>query len=438
MDMNNLSPISTTDLKRDSAKTLYRSICVPSAVQSYSLCIEFIKNWFLSKFDKDTFKTIYVDGKNIFDDFRKLSKIEFVKKQKPALAIIPSISWDFTNDNIDSYPYGLDVYCPLGRFKDSFFSCPETESYLGIGLETMLVPFSFRIRLETRAQQIDMYKYIKMACRVGFTCGDYVNLDFHIPYQIIIQLAKDNHFETYMKNDIECVKDVSKFLRWLNMHSEIPFIYKYRALNGRNEFFLRMRDAYVHIRPGDLSADDGERESQMTNNFGIDFNVEVRFPAPKMYAYYSNNEHKLTEVYGAWYQPNNPITGCYTFKGSAVPDNNSYGWPLYMNTTYEVDKEDLGTRISIDITELMEGDIKDCIDDCMAKGISPAIFCDFKFYNGGEYLAGSFDWSKMTFHSDTIIRSLGTFIAVYIDNDYLSDFMLSKNGEYENRIQKSK
>ena len=435
MDISNFKPMSVEDITEKHSKTLYRSICVPSVVQSYSLCIEFMKNWFLSKFDKDVFKSVYIDGKNIYDDFRSLSKIELLKRQKPALAITPSIVWDFTNDNIDSYPYGIDLYARTGLFKKSFFSCPETNSYLGMGLETLLMTFSFRIRLETRAQQLDMYKYIKMACRVGFTCGQDTDLDFHIPYPIIIQLAKDNGFETYEKDGLEYVSNVPAFLRWLNMHSKLPFMYKYRALNGKNEFFIRMKDMYVHVRPTDLSADDGEREGQMSNNFTIELNTETRFPAPQMYAYYSNNCHKLKEVYGAWYQPDGPITTCYTFKGTEIPDENKYGWPLYLNTTYE-EEEATNYYLNIDLSELLEKDFGDCVKDCLSKGLSPSIFCDFIFYNNGEYIDGSIDWNSLTFKSKSIVKSSGTYIGIYIDNDFLSDFILSKSG-YNDRIKNS-
>ena len=80
MDISNFKPMSVEDITEKHSKTLYRSICVPSVVQSYSLCIEFMKNWFLSKFDKDVFKSVYIDGKNIYDDFRSLSKIELLKR----------------------------------------------------------------------------------------------------------------------------------------------------------------------------------------------------------------------------------------------------------------------------------------------------------------------------------------------------------------------
>lgn len=442
MDMSNLKPIDINEFKRQHSKTLYRSICVPSAVQSYSLCVEYMKNWFLSKFPQDTFKSIYVDGKNIYDDFRSLSRLELLKRQKPALTITPSISWDFTNENIDSYPYGMDLYTQTGRFKESFFKAPSNSSYMGIGMETLLMNFNFRLKVETRAQQLDIFKFIKLACRIGFTCGEDVDLDFHIPYTLMIQLAKDNGFEVQeeiiTEDSIkETIKNVPGFLRWLNMNSTLPFLYKHRTLNGNNEFFLRMRNMYVHLRPQDLSADDGEREGQMSNNFGIEFSVEVRFPAPKMYAYYSDNTHKLKTVYGAWYQPNGPISTCYTFKGSIIPDKNRYGWPLYMSTTYEDDDDKVDLPLNINFSELLEGDIGACINDCLEKAVSPAIFCDIVFFNGGEYIKGKFDWESLTFTSNNPVRSTGTFIGVYIDNDYVNDYILTSINSDKNRIAKS-
>ena len=443
MDMSNMREISTCDFNKAHSKTLYRSICVPSTVQAYSLCVEYMKSWFLSKFNKDMFKSVYVEGKNIYDDFRSLSKIELLKRQKPSLTITPSIDWNFNNDNLDSYPYGMDLYTQTGRFKDSFFSCPDTSSYMGIGRETLLMNFNFRVRVETRAQQLDLYKYIKLACRVGFTCGEDVDLDFHIPYELILQIARDNGFDVIeLENkgteayNTEIIKDIPKFLKYLNMHSALPFLYKYRALNGRNEFFLRMHNMYVHVRPTDLSADDGEREGQLSNNFNIELSTEVRFPAPKMYAYYSNNAHKLQTVYTAWYQPNGPISTCYTFKGNIIPDKNKYGWPLYLSTTYENDESEVMEKLHINIGELLEGEIGDCILNCLNRAISPSIFCEFIFYNGGEYIKGSIDWNTMEFTSNEVIRSMGTYIGIYVDNNFLSNYLLEKSG-LDNRLQKS-
>lgn len=442
MNINDTKPLSINDFRKMQAKTLYRSICVPSVVQSYSLCIEYMKNWFLSKFNDNTFKSIYIEGKNIYDDFRSFSKLDLIKRQKPSLAIVPSFSWDFDNEKLSSYPYGLQLDTVYGTFKQSFFKSPENKSYLGIGMETILMQFVFRIRVETRAQQLDMYKFIKMAHRVGFTCGEDVDLDFHIPYALMIQLAKDNCFEVdsiKLPNGEtkETIKDITEFLRWLNMHSSLPFLYKYRTLNGNNEFFIRMRKMYVHIRPTDLSADDGEREGQLTNNFNIELNAEVRFPAPKMYTYYSDNTHHLTSVYGAWYQPNGPVTTCYTFKQMDIPEKNKYGWPIFMNTTYE-DKDSIDKILSIDFKDLLsEGDIGKCIEDCLSKGISPSIFCDMILYNGCDYVDGSIDWETKVFTSKHTVRFIGTFIGIYIDSEFVNNFIVREQDQESDRIKVS-
>lgn len=441
MDKSEFTRFTASDLDQIHSKTLYRSICVPSTVQAYSLCIEYVKQWFLSKFNKDYFKSIYVEGKNIYDDFRSLSKVDLIKRQKPSLTITPSFSWDFNDENIDAYPYGMELYTQTGMFKNSFFSCKETDSYLGIGLETILMPFNFRIRLETRAQQLDLYKFIKMACRVGFTCGEDTNLDFHIPYPLMIQLAKDNGFTTTEekldgKVVRERINEIPRFLHWLNSHSVLPFLYKHRTLNGNNEFFLRMTNMYVHLRPTDISADDGEREGQMTNNFAIELSVEVRFPAPKMYAYYSNNEHELNTIYSSWFQTGGPVSNCYTFKEIEIPETNRYGWDLYMSTTYEDDDFVLTeSKLNIDLSELLEGDIGRCIVDCIEKGISPSIFCEFLFYNGAEYITGNFDWESLKFESDELVRSPNTYIGIYVDKAYIANYIASISGS--DRVNKS-
>lgn len=442
MDFNSFTPISIEELQEKHSKVLYRSICVPSTVQAYSLCIEYMKRWFLSKFPKDIFKSIYVDGKNIYDDFRSLDKLQLIKRDKPSLAIVPTINWDFNNEHIDTYPYGMDLYTQTGRFKESFFSCHDTNSHLGIGMETLMMGFNFRIRLETRAQQLDMYKLIKLACRVGFTCGEDVDLDFHIPYLLMIQLAKDNGFKTFVKDTAdgpeETIENIPAFIKWLNMHSSLPFLYKYRALNGKNEFFLRLRNMYVHVRPTDLSADDGEREGQMSNNFIIDLSTEVRFPAPKMYAYYSESKHELQTVYGAWFQPNGPVSTCYAFKSTTIPDENRYGWPLLLSTTYEedVDPDNIMHKLEIDLSELLEGDVGTCIKETLNNGLSPSIFCEFIFYNDADYIRGKMDWETLTFTSSDLVRGNGTYIGIYVDNAYISDCITSVSGK-ENRLQKS-
>ena len=106
-----------------------------------------------------------------------------------------------------------------------------------------------------------------------------------------------------------------------------------------------------------------------------------------------------------------------------------------MSTTYE-DEECINNNLHIEFAELLEGDIGDCVKNCLSRGISPAIFCDIIFYNGGEYITGKFDWNMLSFDSDMIVRSGGTYIGLYIDNNYVSNFITDKSGN-DSRLQKS-
>lgn len=427
--------------KHRSAKSLYRSISIPSVANAYAQCVQFAQDWFLSKFHKGTFKSVYIEGKYAFNEQRFVDMSSKIVRPKPALSIIPNINMEFNNDNVDMYQYGTDLYQPLGPSKDSFFKDRDNQAYLGMALETLFVGFTYKIKVETRAQQLDLYKYIQLACRVGNTTGEEVDLDFHIPYELMIQMAMDLGYDVDFSDNKEYpkIRELSKFLSYLNSHSTLPFVYKYRGINGKNEFFIRMQRMYVHIRSNDITNDDGEREGHLNNNFGIELSIEIRFPAPKFYAYYSNNEHRLEYIYTAFRQPQGIATCFYTFKGVPIPDTNSRGWQKYLETTYEDDNTDYKDKLlKIDFSELLtQGDLGESIRFCTNQGISPTIFMDFILVNGGEVIIGKLDWDTMVFTSLDPPKSQGTYIGIYVDMEYVNQYvMLASNGS-QNRMQKN-
>ena len=55
-------------------KSLLKNLCVPSASHAYSVAVEFFKNWILGKFDKGYFKTVYIDGRHLFDEFANINE----------------------------------------------------------------------------------------------------------------------------------------------------------------------------------------------------------------------------------------------------------------------------------------------------------------------------------------------------------------------------
>lgn len=419
------------------SKELNRSLCVPSLSDSYSACIAYMKEWVLSKFLPNTFKTVYIDGKHVYDDYANLPNSDILKRPLPALTITPSIDWDFNNENIDSYPYGLTLYTTNGKFKDSFFKDAGTDTYMGIRFETIFMPFTFRFRVESRAQQIDMYNHIKTACRVGFTDGRDVDLDFNVPYELIIQMAEDLGFEVVQTDGtLPRVKEISKFITYLNMHSALPFIYKHRNMNGNNEFYLRMNNMYVHVRPTSVSPDDGDRESHLTNNFNIELSCEVRFPAPKFFAYYSSNEHKLQKLYSVKNGVGDlNVRTFYQFKAADLPEINNKGWNLFLTTSYEDDETCKNNKkLVIDFKELFEGDVAKAIELCLQQCMSPAIFIDLRLINDAKAIEYTMDWSNQVLTSKHSICNPMTYIGLYCDLEFMHDIIETNKNSAAHRV----
>ena len=55
---------------------LLSSLCTPSYVHAYSLCIGYMKKWFLDHFPENYFKTIYIEGKHVIDEYKKYNNKE--------------------------------------------------------------------------------------------------------------------------------------------------------------------------------------------------------------------------------------------------------------------------------------------------------------------------------------------------------------------------
>lgn len=414
----------------DDIRELRSSLSIPSAMNSYSMAIEYMKNWFISKFNNQYFKTVHIDGKHVFDDFRKFDNIKSLKTMKPSVAITPQIEFDFDRDGLDTYLYDKSQYIRKSKLESSFFKDTDKNMYLAIALDQLKVNFNFRIRVSTRAQQLDLFKYMNIAFRIGATQEDFLDMDFHIPYSLMLQVAKDANFE--IKD--EKIIDPIRFTTYMNEHSIIPMLYKYRTVNGKSEFFLRFREMYVHISCLDkLSADDGEREGMLNTNYVIDMAATLKMPAPKRYMYYSTEEHELIQGVET---SDTPI-GLYNIKIPNIPEKNDKGWQTYLTT--ECYEDDLSKPLCIEFKELLEdSDLGKVVENHKNMFISPSVFVDFKLFNNGKEIEYVLNWDDYTMSTDKLMEDKVTNISIYIDLKYMSDQIIQMNEMDKNRFQQSK
>lgn len=407
---------------------LHKNISIPSEIHAYSLGIEFMRYWFLEKFEDDYFKTVFVNGKHIMDDFRQFNRQEMIKREKPALAIIPTVDYDYNRDGLDLRLGGRDILTKTDGFTDAIVQDPDNNTFLGIRFKQVQMNFTFRIRVSSRAEQIDVSNFMKYAFRIGSTQSQYMSYDFHIPYQIVLNIAKHAGFEIIVSKDPKkrsVVKNVSDFLRYLNSHSKAPILYKMRTINGNAEYFIRMDNMYTHISNLDgLSLDDGEREGHLDNNFHIEMNSILKIPAPQYYFYYSDDE------IDKFFNDRKEFAGLYEINHIAPPPRNEKGWDQYIATQWNDESRHID---SINFKELLENsELNKVIQHNIDTGISPRVFIEIKLYNNTIDIPLKVNWETYEIIVDDDMESDISLISIYVDLEYINSQLILLNTLQEN------
>ena len=430
---DNLIPLDQILIKKKKNKKLISTALIPSASHSYALAVEYIQKWFLSKFSKDYFKTIYIEGKNIFDESRRFNINDTARRQNPAVAIIPSIDFSFDREKIDLALGGLELYEEKSTMDTCFFRDYENGLYIKEIDQLNLLNFTIRVYVDTRAKQLNLWHYMKLAFRVGATQGEYVDMDFSIPEELILQLALDTGFEVDMEN--RKVKRIPEFLQYLNKNSALPFLYKLRCENGRDEFFIRTTGEYVHIAiPEYLSVEDGDRVGHTYENFPIEMNLALRFPAPQSFVYMS--KHPQTIIDGIKMEDADDIIGLYTIKVFDIPVLNEKKWGLYFQTEYLEDEPTVG--VEMDFTELFTVTLTEVIDYTKKQFLSPSIFVDIKLFdNDGNPIPADIDWDTLKVRTNDKNKYQKIIIGVYIDGNYLNESIVTMNNSANSRLNTS-
>lgn len=410
---------------------LNKFISIPSTVHGYSVAIEYMRHWFLSKYPKDFFKTVHVNGKHVLADYRHLNNRKSKQVIKPAVAITPTINVDYNRDTVDMIQGGLDIYTRNSAIQvDRFFNDIDDNLYIGIRVKQIEMPFNFKIRVQSRAQQLEMLEFTRIACRIGSTQTDFVDLDVHVPYDIMMALAADVGFELVEDaNGDPHVKDVTTFLHYLNTYSSIPFTYKLRTINGHCEYFVRLNHCHCHINCTDgISIDDGDRDGMLENNFHVEFQAILHFTVPQLFSYHSMAEHRIQrrELEGS--------LGMYQIVSVKPPEVNEKGWHQYLTTQWVESSKHLET---IDFNELIQAEnLMRVINHNHAMGLSSAMFMDIKVYNGQKELDIKIDWDKHIIKIYSDVREKVSDIAIYTDTSYINETLINIDNLNKSRISK--
>lgn len=426
-------------LKQFPVDQLRKYLVIPSVVHGYSIAIEFMINWFKSCMprtkdgdrDEEYFKTVHVSGKHVLDDFRKFNEGIFSKRIKPALTIMPIINLEYDREGIDLYNYGPDTLFRANReIGESFFKDYRNHLYMGVRNKEIEMPFGFRIRVNTKAEQMQVYEELMLQCRVKGSITKYICADFSVPKALIHTIAKDAHFKFTEKGDLESPLD---FCMYLNTMSGVPFIYKRENITGNYQYYVRVNGVHTHIQlPEKPDTDDGEQIGQIYDNYMIELKVVLHMTVPHFYYYFSKHDTGLLVK-----TVEHSDIGVYKIKPNKLVDVDENGFQWIVDSEYMLENEDLergyvDIKDWIDKTVRLDPVINSVFKYCDDRKITRKNFMSVKFVKRGyENIGVDYETFRVTLPKD-IDWGKGIFI-IYMSMSFINDIVLEQQNAEKTR-----
>ena len=416
-------------------KDMHLELCLPDPSLAFSLCVEYATSWVLAGFAANFFKTIHVSGNHIIRDFRNHDFHDFARVQKPALAIIPEYDSGFDDDGRQIDLFGTRTYT-RGRFllQQSFFKDYQKKLFLAMEMELMLVHFTYRMKVDGKGMALHLMKHCRGRFHSKATKSEYIDIDYHIPTELMIALAKDTGFE--VNEQERYIKNIDNFISYVNSRSASPIMYKWREAKGGFEFYIRVPNQVVHTAVKDVTVDDGDNEGHLQNNFVVEFQTDVRFPSPGKYAYFSakafDSLPKISSDKGSF--------GMYQFVLCKIPIENDKGWMQYAEFDY-MDEDDYNKRpmVMTDLKETLfkidDGRFLSMIQDHIDKYISPDMFMEIKVFNDQRQVPVIISWRDFSIKSKGILVDQISHVVIYVDLKYKNEYEYNKRGVSKSRIE---
>lgn len=411
-------------------KSLNKYCTVAPLSHNYAICMEYTKKWFLEKFSKDFFSYFYTDGSNVFGEFNKMEKSQImIKGENDTCTCTMSAQLDESYDRsaLDLNLFGLEQFINTTPIDKSFIQDPVTDKYVMMKMDMVLMNYTFRVKCPSRAIQLDLYKYMKLAFRIGLSETKYTTNDYLIPYSLMLSIASDNGFQ--IKDD-QIVNPV-QFLTFINRRSFLPILYRFNNMTGREDYYVRMDDLPVRIGLESLNKDDGNRTGHLLTDFNIEMNINVRFPGMQLYIYRTKSEAIYTTQSKKAYNINGALMIAFR-QSEPPPAINDRGWLKYIESDYQAD--DYGP-FEINMGELFEGELLTLINQHKERFISPEVFMEIKLYNQDEFLSTEMNWNTMMLKVNDNPKKLISSIVIYIDTLYLNDQRIINGGSRKTRTE---
>ena len=409
-----------TAFHRDYHKKLKTNLIIPSFNQNSSCAVEFMTKWFYNKFPDDFFKTKYIESSNILDQVTRRTKKDLLIATKPAATIRANVNEiSYNRDQLSLQNYGTLTYTNRARYNDAFFIDRDKSLFMSIGMDLMKSNFSFRMLLPYQGIGLDIARSCIMWFRSGTSEKHYLDMDFHVPSELLEQLAKDLGFGDTICPYSGRITDAVAFCHEFNKRSKLMLAYKFNAGTGTYQYFLKVPHCYFHIKTGEVQVDEGNRKGHLVTDYIVNFESEVEFVCPKFYAYYSYKQLDLMSTMDKLDARSFIIKNTSLAK---VPNKNAKGWPWITRTEYNFNDEEAELikkkqLMHIDFEELI-GDLRVAIDMTKHIAISPSVFLDIQVFSGYRIVSTEIDWQNYRINILEPLPSANCYLIIYMDNNY--------------------
>lgn len=418
------------DIKKDYHKKLKTNLLTPSRNQNYSCCIEYMLRWFYSKFPEGFFRQKHLDAEHIFQQRRLYRFRDLLVINKPAASVRVNLDTSYNRNLLDQYNYGHTMYNNRTSYRDAFFRDYDNNLFISMNLEMLLLRFTFRMLFPNQGIQIDVANRCNLIFRAGATQKHFNDVDFHIPDELVNQVAEDNG--QFVCPNSNKIRDAHTFVTFFNQHSSLPMYYKFDASKHIMQYFLRVPRCLIHIKTDPMQVDEGRDVGNVKDNYGVEFNCEVRFPAPKFYAYYSI---KTREQEYCMSKLDSKSFAVMVSSLATVPIKNDKGWDRAIETDYKLTAEEAKVGIKeIPFFELVES-LSDVIESVKSMALSPEVFLDIKVYSYFKQIPCTIDWINYVIHLSETIKEQACYIIIYMDSIYYSEHLTVIKNYDKTRIQ---
>lgn len=415
---------------------LNTELITASLMSSYSLCTEFVRDWFLEKFPDNFFSFLHVDGANVLrESILDRNKIlNHVQANKAALVITPTIDEDFNREGCDQY-YGLGLMLRRRPLEAAFWSDFKNNRHISIEMQQISMQFDIKATVHTRMQQLELLEFMKRAFNIKYTETRYVDQDFLLPRKLMYCIAEDEKIPIAPNGDIQ---DPMRLLYYMNKNSKLPILYKTRSSTGQPEFFCRFPETVIHLNKANISKDDGTRFNHLSDMFSVTFSIAVEMGAPAFFEYHSATPERIFPE--ALSMENIDVFIVNKIPLFRIPDINERGWSVYVKDVDGLVEDDLTKPMTAEFKEYFAGELLELAETHLSKGISPALFMDLRIFNNHGEVKGTIDWETFTFTSNEPVKNSVNTIVLYMDMTYVNSQRISKfNMQYNfNRQSNSK